>query len=426
LSKVRTQFKPIEIQGNAPDISSDGGLLVLKKLDKESGLTSRIAGLLSDPRSGDVEHTVEKMLAQRVYAIAMGWEDCNDFGALRQDPLYKLALGSTPASQPTLSRFENWVSYKDLRRMSQELVEIFILLHKSSPPKRIVIDIDSTDDPAHGQQEFQFFNKHYGCHCYHPLLAFGSCDGAPMEILTAVLRPGNVGSGKRAGAILWRVARRIKEAFPDTKILVRADAGFASPAFYTVCEDLGLHYLVCISVNSVLTKHAEPLMAQARAERDKTKDAARVYGEFSYAAGSWKKERRIIVKAEALVGKDNARYVVTNLKGNPEFLYETYCGRGECENRIKELKLDLVSGRTSCSSFVANAFRLMLHACAFALLTMLRNHLAKTELAACTMGQIRIKLLKVAAIVEARTRRILIRLPRGHPHLQLLMQLLAT
>jgi NADPH-dependent 7-cyano-7-deazaguanine reductase QueF-like protein len=188
-----------------------------------------------------------------------------------------------------------------------------------------------------------------------------------------------------------------------------------------------LDYLVCIPTNKVLERNAEPLMVEARAQRDRAKDAARVFGEFSYSAGSWKKkERRVIVKAEALVGKDNARYVVTNLSHDPQKLYEIYCLRGECENRIKEMKLDLASGRTSCCSFTANAFRLMLNAFAFALLSMVRDHLMDTDLAKCTIGQIRLKLLKIAAIVEHSTRRILVRLPRGHPHVHFLMEVLAT
>jgi hypothetical protein len=427
LSKLKTVFKPVEIQATAPNISSDGGLLLLRKLDERHGLTKRMASCVSDPRKGDAQHTVEKMLAQRVYGIALGWEDCNDFGALRQDPLYELALGSIPASQPTLSRFENWVDYKALRRLSDALVDVFIARHKDHPPKRIVIDIDATEDPTHGQQEFQFFNKFYDCHCYLPLLVFGMCDGSPMEILAAVLRPGNANSGKRAGAILWRLAKRIRAALPKTKILVRADGGFSSPEFYTVCESLNLDYLVCIPTNKVLERRAEPLMVQARAKRDLAKEAARVYAEFSYSAGSWEKiERRVIVKAEALVGKDNARYVVTNLSHDPQKLYEIYCLRGECENRIKEMKLDLASGRTSCCSFTANAFRLMLNAFAFALLSMVRDHLMDTDLAKCTIGQIRLKLLKIAAIVEHSTRRILVRLPRGHPHVHFLMEVLAT
>jgi hypothetical protein len=432
MNNLKTVFKPIVIQETAPNISSDGGILLLKKLDERLGLTARMAACLRDPRKGDVDHTFQKMLAQRVYGIAMGWEDRNDSESLREDPLYVKTLGARLASQPTLSRFENAVDYKGLRRMSTELVDVFIDRHRDRPPKRIVIDIDATDDPTHGQQQFQIFSNFYDCHCYQPLLAFGSCDGAPMELLAAVLSQGP--SGKRVGAILWRMGKRIKSAFPCAKILVRADAGFSSPEFYEVCDNLGLFYLVCLPTNEVLKRGGEALMAQARAKRDQSRQAERVYGEFAYSARSWKNtERRVIVKAEALPAqekakdpkvKDNARYVVTNIKRDPEGVYNLYCLRGDCENRIKELKLDLASGRTSCHRFSANAFRLMLAGLAYVLLSMVAVCLANTDLAKSAMGQIRLKFLKMAAIVEESTRRILIRLPRGHPHVSLLKKLI--
>lgn len=425
MSKIRTVFKPVEIQEDAPRVSSDGGLLVLKKTDGQHRLTERMASCLSDPRRGDVLHSIQKMLAQRVYAIALGWEDCNDFDTLRHDPLYALALGSVPATQPTLSRFENSVNSKDLYRASLELVDVFISRYKDRPPKRIILDLDATDDPAHGQQQFEMFNGFYDCHCYVPLLIFGSCDGAPMEILSAVLRPGNSHSGRRAAAILRRLAKRLVEAFPRTSILVRTDAGFALPEFYAACEELGLTYLIAIAGNAALDKKASSLMSQARAQRDETHLASRFFGEFSYSAQSWqKRERRVVAKAEVLADKDNARFVVTNLDGDPETLYALYCMRGQCENMIKEMKLDLLSGRTSCRLFMANSFRLLLHALAFALLSMVRNHLSGTDLAKCTMGQIRLKLLKVAAIVTESTRRFLIRLPKFHPYVSLLRQIL--
>lgn len=433
MGKVKTVFRPIEIRSDAPNISSDGGLLLLKKVDESHGVTEKIAACISDSRRGDVLHSVHKMLTQRVYGIAMAWEDCNDFNTLRSDPLYALTLGAAPATQPTLSRFENSVNSKDLYRMSKAMVEVFVHRHQARPPKRIIIDIDATVDPVHGQQQFEFFNGFYDCHCFLPLLVFGMCDGAPMEILAAVLRPGNVHSGKRAAAILKRLAARIREAFPKTEIWVRADAGFALPEFYTACEDLGLKYFVGIAANKVLEMTAEPLMVQARQKRDEAKADARFFASFHYAAATWERERRVIVKAEALagkaeglVGRDNPRFVVTNLAGDPETLYALYCHRGESENRIKEMKLDLASGRTSCRRFVANAFRLMLHALAFALLSFVRDHLAGTELARSTMGQIRLKLLKIAAIVQESTRRFLIRLPRGHPHVPLLLKIIGN
>jgi len=407
----------------------------LKKLNARHKLTARFAAVLADGRL-DCTHTSEKMLAQRVYGLAMGWEDCNDFDALRRDPLYKLALGSHPASQPTLSRFENSFEAADLERMSDVLVDVFIDRRLARPPKRIILDVDATDDPTHGQQEFDFFSKLYDCHCYVPLLVFGECDGAPMEILAAVLRPGAGHPGKDAPALIRRIAKRIKEALPMCEIVIRADGGFSSPELYEACEELGLKYLVCVPKNEVLDREAAGHMALARVKRDETDEAARLYGEFRYAAGSWKNiERRMIVKAEALPArakardpkvKDNARFVATNLEGEPEALYALYCRRGDCENRIKEMKLDLASGRTSCHRFTANAFRLMLAAITLALLGLVRDHLANTPLARCTVGQIRLKLLKVAAIVEESTRRLLIRLPRGHPHVPLLMRLAAN
>jgi hypothetical protein len=443
LSKLKTVYKPIVIQDDAPNISSDGGLLVLKRLDKQYGLTSRSAACLSDPRTA-CEHTIEKMVSQRVYGIAMGWEDCNDCDKLRQDPLYALTLESPLASQPMLSRFENWVKRKDLYRLSGVLLDVFAERHKKDSPKWIVLDIDSTVDPCHGQQELNLFSGFYDCRCYVPLLIFGSCDNGPMEILGAVLRPGNSLSCRHAAAILGRIVKRLRQSFPKSKILVRADAGFAWPEFYGMCEAMKLKYLVATEGYKKLKEAVEPLMVESRGLRDQTSEASRCYGELSYKAHSWKMPRRVIVKAEALATKenegkskrtkakpgkqkdrrDNARFVVTNLKGDPEALYGIYCLRGESENRIKEMKIDLASGRTSCKRFQANAFRLMLHALAFALMSLLRDQLSGTDLARCTMGQIRMQLLKVAAIVQESTRRIVIRLPRGHPHTKLLMHIL--
>ena len=422
-STLRTSGKRVEIQANAPNISSDGGLLVLGRLEKRHGLAKRVSSCLVDWRRGEVDHPLAKLAAQRIFAICMGWEDCNDFGSLCDDPLYRLALGSRPASQPTLSRFENSVGATSLYRLGMELLEVFVQRHLHNPPERIVLDLDATDDPAHGQQQLEFFNPFYDCHCFLPLLVFGSCDGGPMDIIAAVLRPGNAHSGRRAGAILKRLARRLKQAFPETQILVRADAGFAQPEFYIACEELGLEYTVAIGSNEALTKKAEPLMAQARAVRDQSQNPCRLFGEFAYSAQSWKKkERRVIYKAEALEGKDNARFVVTNIERDPEALYRFYCLRGDSENRIKEMKLDMASGRTSCTSFAANAFRLMLHAFAFTLLNLVRAQLEGTALAKCALGQIRLKLLKVAAIIEESTRRFLVRLPRGHPYAYVILR----
>ncbi len=427
MSNFRTSLKRLEIRFDAPFLSSDGGLLVLKKLDDRLGLTKRLASCVHDPRKVNVEHSVGKMLAQRVYGIALGWEDCNDFApdGLSQDLLYALCLDGDPASQPTLSRFENWVDRRDLFGLNACLVELFIDRHKGDPPKRIVIDMDATDDPTHGQQEFEFYHGYYGSHCYLPLMGFCSCDGGDEELVCAILRPGNVHAGRCSASILKRLVCMLQKAFPNTEFVFRADAGFAFPEMYETCEDLGVSYLISLPKNDRLLKRAAPWMEQAKQEREHTQGKARVFGEFDYAADSWTKSRRVIAKAEAMEKGENPRFVVTNLSGAPESVYNEYCQRGDCENRIKELKLDLSSGRTSCHRFAANCFRLLLHAIAFILLSELRRLLSGTEFQRSTMGQIRLKLLKLGALVEITTRRILVRLPRGHPHRQLLEPLMA-
>ena len=411
---------------DAPEISTDAGLILLRKVDLKWGLTSRVAGCLLDARrSASVIHTQAKMLSQRVFGIGLGWEDCNDFNALRFDPLYTICLNEAPAPQPTLSRFENSIGRRELFGICEELVRFYVERHRGQSPKRIVLDLDATDDPAHGQQQFEFYHGFYGTHCYLPLLMFASADGSPMELLSAVLRPGNVHAGRGSEAILRRVVPILKEAFPGAEILVRADAGFALPKMYAMCEELGLLYLISLPKNPRLEGLSSQLMSESRAAALNTQAKSRLFGEFGYAAATWPAERRVIVKAEVTDKGENPRYVVTNMQADPEDLYNMYTQRGDSENRIKELKLDLCSGRTSCHSFRANFFRLLMHATAFILLTLVREMLAGTDFARSTIGQIRLKLLKISAILERSTRRILVRLPRGHPHAPLLLSLIS-
>ena len=419
-------FDKMVLVQDAPMISSDGGLVLLRKTIERSGLMVRMASCLIDNRRQDkVRHTQLKMLCQRVVGICLGWEDCNDFDELRNDPLYRICLDGKPASQPTLSTFENSVERRELHALSRELVQFFIERYKGKSPRRIVLDFDATDDPAHGQQELEFYHGYYGTHCYLPLLVFASVDGSAMELVGAILRPGNSHAGKRSAAVLKRMAKMLRKAFPATEIVVRADAGFALPEMYAACDELELGYVISLPKNSRLIDLSSPFQDESRAQFLATGQKAKVFGEFGYAAESWPEERRVIAKAEVTSKGDNPRYVVTNLDGDAEATYNLYIARGDSENRIKELKLDLSSGRTSCHRFSANCFRLLLHAISFVLMSLVRELLAETPLARCTMHQIRIKLLKVAAIVEQSTRRILVRLPRGHPYAGLLCTLAA-
>ena len=425
MNSFRTARKPLEVRFDAPDVSSDGGLLLVKKVDERLGLTAGMAACLDDRRKDPI-HSARKMLAQRVYGIAMGWEDANDFDKddLGGDPLYELVLGSTPASQPTLSRFENSVGRKALYGLSRALAQAFLVRHKKKPPQRIVIDMDATVDPAHGQQEFEYYHGFYKSHCYLPLLVFCAADGGPQELVGAILRPGNSHAGRRAAAVLRRAVGLLREAFPRAELVFRGDAGFALPEVYETLEGLGVRYLVSLPKNARLLEKAAPLMDEAVRHRDDSGHKSRVFGETTYAAASWTKERRVIVKAEAMDKGENPRFVVTDIKGDPEDLYDEYCLRGDSENRIKEMKLEMSSGRTSCHRFLANAFRLLLHAAAYVLLQALRAMLEGTGLARATVGHVRLKLLKVAAQVAISTRRILVRLPRGHPHKRLFISLM--
>jgi hypothetical protein len=404
-------------------ISSDAGLILLGEVDKSIGLTKRLAACVKDDRDqSKVRQSVQAMLIQRIFGIACGYEDCNDHDALRSDPMLKISAEREPlsgedlASQPTLSRLENSVGAKELWRMEEALLDMFITNHRMEPPVRIVIDADATDDPAHGQQEFEFFHGFYGCHCFLPLLVYLSADGGEQELVAAALRPGNVHAGHRLVSVLKRLVSKLAAVFPETELIFRGDAGMALPAVYDYLEEEGLLYLISLPKNDALLRLAEPFVEEARLAFEETGEKVRHFGEFLYRAKTWEHERRVIVKAEVLPKGENPRFVLTNSQGAPGDLYEEYVDRGDVENRIKELKDDLFSGRTSCHSFLANQFRLILHASAFLLLAAIRRTLSGTEMAKAQAGTIRTKLLKVGARVRETTRRIWVKMPDSYPH----------
>jgi hypothetical protein len=405
-------------------LSSDGGLLWLQALDEELGVCALLGGCIREWRErGKIKQTIVEMVRQRVFGICCGYEDCNDAERLRDDPLLKLALGRAPASgralasQPTLSRLENAVARGDLVRMAAAMVALFVERHRGRAPERIVLDGDATDDPTHGQQELEFYHAYYGCHCYLPLLLYATADGGEEELVAAVLRPGNRHAGHWLAALLRRVVVRLRAAFPETEIVFRGDAGMALPEVYNYCEQAGVGYLISLPKNSRLLAKAADDLSAAEAAYAETGEKVRRFGEFGYAAETWPYERRVIVKAEVMAKGENPRFVVTNLPDpDPERVYAFYVGRGEVENRIKELKNDLLSGRTSCHRFLANQFRLLLHGAAFLLLQGLRRLLAGTQFARAQAGTLRLQLLKVAAQVCETTRRIWVHLPTSYPY----------
>ena len=325
--------------------------MLLRAADQRLQLTRRLAHCLTDARDPDrLTHTLPDLVAQRVFGIACGYPDANDSDTLADDPIQKLLLDRHPvdgqalASQPTVSRFENGVGPRALYAMGRELAATVVERHRRrlrGRARRITIDLDVTDDPTHGAQQLTFFHGHYDTWCYLPLLAFLTFDDeAEQYLCAAVLRPGNAAATTGAHDLLKRLIVVLREAFPGVRLRVRLDGGFAHPTLLANLDTWRVEYVVAMAENAVLARHAEPLMIDVRAQVAATEATTHVYGEAHYAAGSWTQARRIIIKAEVvhLAGRDprdNARFVITNLRQTPQWIYEhVYCGRGEIENRI--------------------------------------------------------------------------------------------
>jgi hypothetical protein len=399
-------------------LTTDAGALLLREADKRLGLLDALDRCLPDPRDPDlITHPQRALLAQRVFGIATGYEDLNDHQRLRHDPLWQALAEYDPdpdqplASAPTLCRLENRASRPALVRMACALVDQFIASH-DRPPECLVLDFDATDDPVHGQQEGRFFHGYYDSYCFLPLYVF--CGD---QLLVAYLRPSNIDAALHARAILKLLVRRLRQAWPDVRVIMRGDSGFCRWRLMRWCDHNGVGYLLGLARNSRLQELAAPLMYEAAARFGATGQPQRLFGTFAYAAGPWDRARRVVVKAEHNAGGDNPRFVVTNLPGDPQGLYdEVYCARGEMENRIKEQQLMLFADRTSCHKFLANQFRLLLSAAAYVLVEAVRRlGLAGTEWARAQVSTIRLRLFKVAALVQVSVRRVYVRLASGFP-----------
>ena len=429
-----TFTKPAVIQFDQRQGSSDGGAMLLKAADRRYRLIDGLAGCLRDARqAGKVDHSVRELLAQRVFSIACGYPDANDSARLAADPIHKMLLDRDPvagrdlASQPTLSRFENAVGLKDLYGISEALAASVIERHAQrlrGRAHRVTIDLDPTDDPTHGAQQLTFFNGHYDCWCYLPVMGLVSFnEEAEQYLCAAVLRPGNATAAVGAVGILRRLTQLIRYFFPGVQLRVRLDGGFAHPQLLAFLDaEPNLEYVVAMANNAVLKRKAKRAMRQARKLSRRSGETEHVYGEANYAARTWPRQRRIIIKAEVVRAegkepKDNPRFVITNLKQSPQFLYEkVYCQRGEIENRIKELH-DLQIDRTSCSDFWANQFRVLLTAAAYVLLQELRLRATGTACAQAQVWMLRERLLKLGARVLVSVRRVVVHLPTSFPFL---------
>ena len=426
--------KPLVARFDQLQSSSDGGAFLLKAADRRYGLTEALAGCLRDSRqAGKVDHSLHELLAQRVFAIACGYPDANDSARLASDPMHKMLLDRDPlagrdlASQPTLSRFENAVGPKELYAMAEVLALRVIERHAErlrGRIRRVTIDLDPTEDPTHGAQQLSFFNGHYDSWCYLPVMGFLSFNDEPEQYLcTAVLRPGNVTAAFGAVGILRRLLLMVRYFLPRVRIRVRLDGGFAHPAVLALLDqEPNLEYVVGMAKNAVLKRKAKPAMRRARKRSRRSGQTEHVYRDARYAARSWPRERRVIIKAEVVRAegkepKDNPRFVITNMQQSPKWIYEQiYCHRGEVENRIKELH-DLQIDRTSCSDFWANQLRVLLTAAAYVLMQELRLRARGTNCARVQVWTLRERLLKLGARVLVSVRRMVVQLPVSFPFL---------
>jgi hypothetical protein len=423
-------------QFDAGAISSDGGVILLREVDRRIRLLDRVDQLIPDPRNPFfIEHDQRTLLAQRVLAIACGWEDLNDHALLRSDLLLQLASARKArsakpgegdvdperplASASTLCRLENRINRQTCVEINKLLVELFIESHQTSPTQ-VILDFDATDDPVHGKQEGRFFHGYYDHYCFLPLYVF-----AGGQLLCAYLRPSNIDGAKHAWAILALIAKRLRQAWPDVKIVFRGDSGFCRWKMLRWCDRHGVDYIVGLAKNTALTRLSATLMDSAENAFKLTGHKQRLFGEFAYAAATWDKPRRIIARIEHADKGENPRFIVTSLVGDGQQLYEQiYCARGEVENRIKEQQLGLFADRTSCHDFAANQFRLLLSSLAYVLIeTLRRTCLAGTELAVAQAGTIRLKLLKIGALVQRSVRRIVVHLSESFPMRQLVQSL---
>ena len=373
--------QPVVVETSKAQLSSDGGLLPFRQFDERIGLTRQFAEALHDTRApGLVEHTFLEMVRSRIYGILAAYEDQNDHDGLRYDPIFKLIADRSPdaeplASQPTLSRFENAIGIPSLKRLRDVFIDQFIRSF-ATPPKHLTFDLDAVDDPTHGEQQLSLFHGFFDQYQYFP--SFITCADNDQTVVLS-LRPGAVHAALGADDDLEYLVRRLRQAWPGVHIHVRGDAGYGVPWMYRVCERLSIDYTFGIAANSVLKKLSDSLLERAQANFAATGQPQRLVDAFWYRAGSWSAARWVIVKAEANAQGTNRRFVVSNRPGArvmPAAAYDDYAARGEGENRNKELKCELKIDRTSDHRFLANFFRLYLHAAAHNLLVRLRRAFA--------------------------------------------------
>ena len=424
MSFPRVHRRKVEVDFSGGEVTSDGGAVLLRQVDRKIGLTAAMDVVLVDPRvQGRCEHSQLEMLRQRLYGLAAGYEDLNDHDSLRHDTAFQtsVACDSALSSSPTLCRLEQRADRETAIKLHGVLIEQFIASF-SKAPKRLVLDFDATDNPIHGEQVGKYFNNYYGNHCFLPLYVF--CE---HQLLTAYLHSSEYGAAHHAGAILRLLVKRLRQAWPRVKIVFRGDAAYSKPLILNWCDRQGVDYVVGIAQNPRLLKAAESARTLAATRYEHKQEKQRVFDEVQYAARSWPHQRRIVIKAEHSALGTNPRFVVTNLKQSAKHIYtKVYCARGDMENRIKE-QMNLFSGRTSCHDWWPNQFRLLLSGFAYTLVERLRYlALQGTQLATAQVDTIRLKLIKIGGVVIRNTRRVRIMLSSAYPYQALFMKIANT
>lgn len=406
--------KEVEVKFTMEKTSNDGGLLLLREVEKQIGLISGLANCIKDERHQSyVEHSIKSMLSQRVMQIAAGYEDANDCNVLNDDEILKLCANQEKAlaTQPTISRFENKVNTKELYNMAKVFVDQFMASYESEP-EIVILDPDDTNSYTYGQQELTLFNNYYGDYCYMPLHIY---EGFSGKLITTILKPGRRSKSVNVFSILKRIIIYLREQWPDTMIIVRGDSHFCSKELMDWAHGLKrVEFITGLTGNAVLNKHAKVTIESAKREYNKYNKLVKRYHSFEYKANSWSHFERIVVKIEANSMGTNVRFIVSSLKNvRSKALYEQgYCARGAAELRIKDHKTYLLSDRMSCNSFLANQFRLFLHSAAYVLIHSLQNEVLKgTEFCKATMKTIQLKLIKIATRVKVMKTKVRIELP---------------
>jgi len=403
-------------------VTSDGGILLLREIDKKLGLSKQLSELIPDKRDPNrITHSMQSMLQQRIFGLALGYEDLNDHDNLRKDPAFQTSVDRIDelASSPTLCRLEKTATRKMAVDMNKLLVDHFVSSF-SSPPKELILDFDPTDSKIHGAQEGRHYHGYYQHHCFLPLHVY-----CGHHLLISYLRPSNIDPAKHTWAILALLVKKFRSIWPNVAIIFRGDGAFSRDKIMSWCERYNVGYIIGMRKNPRLIKMTKGLIVRAEKDYEETGEKQRLFDQVFYAAATWKRERKIIIKAEHQLKGPNLRLVVSNLENIlPQTIYDdSYCKRGDMENRIKEIKLDCRANRTSCHSLLSNQFRVMLSSFSYLLLDSVRRiALSNTKLAKAYCSTIRLKLLKIGAMVIKKSNHIHFILSAHFPNKEIFYQ----